>query len=117
MKRDALLSFGGLASALGVFASWLCCFLPFSLGAAGVGAAALGSRLEPYRPWLTGASLGFLGVAFYQAYRPPRACAVDEPCAQPAGRKRQRLVLWVVLAVTLALMTFPYWASLYYTLN
>lgn len=117
MKRDAVLSLGGLASALGVFASWLCCFVPFTLGAAGVGAAALGSRLEPYRPWLTAGSIGFLGVAFYQAYRPRRECAVDEPCAQPEGRRRQRLALWLVLLVALILMTFPYWAGLYYILN
>jgi mercuric ion transport protein len=114
MKRNALLSLGGLTSAIGVFASWLCCLLPVTLGATGVGVAALGSRLEPYRPWLTGATVGFLGLAFYQAYRPRRECAPEEPCATPPGRKRQRLALWLVFIVAVILMTFPYWVGFYY---
>ncbi|HEX3554027.1 MAG TPA: mercuric transporter MerT family protein [Thermoanaerobaculia bacterium] len=117
MRKNVVWSLGGLVSAFGVFASWLCCLLPFTLGAAGVGVAAVGSRLEPYRPWLTGASIGFLGLAFYQAYRPRRACEADKLCAAPAGQKRQRLTLWVVLLIAVTLMAYPYLVGLYYSLK
>ena len=32
-------------------------------------------------------------------------------CAVPSARRRFRIVLWVVTAVALALVTFPYYAS------
>jgi mercuric ion transport protein len=117
MSKNVAWSLGGLASAFGVFASWLCCLLPVTLGTAGVGVAAFGSRLEPYRPWLTGASFVFLGFAFYQAYRPRRACEADKPCAAPAGQRRQRLTLWVVSLIAVILMAYPYLVGLYYTLK
>src|SRR6476659_4727796 len=89
-KGSIWLSAGALVSALGVFASWLCCLFPLALGALGMGASALGSRLEPFRPYLLALTAVFLGAGFYQAYkRSPQSCADDKICARPKGRRIQ----------------------------
>ena len=72
--------------------------------------AALGAKLAPFRPWLAGLTVVFLGVAFYQAYKPVE-CEPGEACAIPASRRRHRIVLWIVALVALALMAFPYYVS------
>jgi mercuric ion transport protein len=108
------MTLGALLSALGVFASWLCCLLPLTLGAAGVGASALGSRLQPYRPVFAAFTVVLLAGAFYQAYRPrSEACAAEAVCARPHGRRAQRLAVWLAALLAVLLMTAPYWLSLY----
>lgn len=90
----------------------LCCILPVVVVLLGVGSAALGAFFEPFRPYLVGLTFVFLGVAFYQAYRPAGTrCAPGEACAVPENRKTQRLILWVVAAVVLALVAFPYYVA------
>jgi mercuric ion transport protein len=104
------LNTGALLSAAGVSLSWFCC-LP--LGLFGVGAAAFGVALAPWRPYLLGVAAVFLSLAFYQAYKPePKEdCESGSECAAPARRRRQRLVVWIVTLLTLALATTSYWAS------
>ncbi|MBP9826716.1 MAG: hypothetical protein KBF21_20985 [Thermoanaerobaculia bacterium] len=67
-------------------------------------------RLEPLRPYLLATTVLLLGFAVYRAYQ-PLECAPGEACAVPPARRRFRIVLWVVTAVALALVTFPYYAS------
>ena len=98
---------GALVSALGASA---CCILPVAVALLGVGSAALAARLEPLRPYLLATTVLLLGFAVYRAYR-PLECAPGEACAVPSARRRFRIVLWVVTAVALALVTFPYYAS------
>jgi len=112
VKKDLLLPVGILASAAGVFASWLCCLLPVTLGAMGVGSAALGSRLEPYRPLFFIMTCLLLAVAFYRVYRPARQDC--ETCTPPGVRRRQRIMVWIVAVVALTLMTSPYWIGIVY---
>lgn len=112
MKKDLLLPVGILASAAGVFASWLCCLLPVTLGVMGVGSAALGSRLEPYRPLFFVMTGLLLAVGFYRVYRPSRQDCED--CIPPRVRRRQRLVFWIVAFMALTLTTLPYWIGLVY---
>ena len=98
---------GALVAAAGAS---VCCVLPVVVALAGVGSAALGATFEPYRPYLTGATLLLLGFAFYRAYRPDQTeCAEGESCAVPNNRRRQRLLLWIVSAVAILLLTFPYY--------
>lgn len=105
------LGVGALGSAVGVFASWLCCLFPLSMGVAGA-AAAVGSRIEPFRPLLSALTVGFLAVAFYRAYRRPKGqCEEGEVCRRPRGRRLQRTLLWVVAALALTLLLAPYWAG------
>lgn len=112
--RSVWLSLGALGTALGVFASWLCCLFPLALGALGMGASALGSRLEPYRPYLLALTAVFLGAGFYQAYkRPSQDCADDKICAKPKGRRIQRTMLWIITILAAILVSAPYWAGIY----
>lgn len=113
-RRDVLLGLGALLPAAGVFASWLCCLLPVSLGVAGAGASAFGARIEPLRPYFVGITFVLLGLAFFQAYRPVReSCADGRVCARPGGRRVQRIALWVFTFIALLLMGAPYWMGLY----
>lgn len=107
VKKHQLL---GAGAVLAAFGASLCCTLPIAVALLGVGSAALGAQLEPYRPWLAGLTFVFLGFAFYQAYKPVE-CEPGEACAIPASRRRHRIVLWIVALVALALMAFPYYAS------
>ena len=104
---NTLLSAGAVLAAFGAS---LCCILPVAVALLGVGSAALGARLEPWRPYFAGATVLLLGFAFYRAYQPPR-CAAGETCAVPAGRRRNRVTLWLVAVVAFALMAFPYYAG------
>ncbi len=100
------LTAGVVVAALGAS---LCCVLPVAVALAGVGSAALGAVFEPIRPYLTAVTLLLLGFAFYRTYRPQKAeCAPGETCAVPENRRRQRMLLWIVTPVALALLSFPY---------
>lgn len=102
----------GMGTVLAAFGASLCCILPVAVAVLGIGSAALGAKLEPLRPYLVGLTLVFWGVAFYQVYKPAETeCAPGKSCAVPANRRRQRLLLWVVAGVALALITFPYYAN------
>ena len=105
-KKNMFLNAGAVLAALGAS---LCCILPVAVAVLGVGSAALGAKLEPFRPWLAGLTVIFLGFAFYQAYKPVE-CEPGEACAVPS-RRRHRLALWMVAVVAVALMAFPYYSS------
>jgi mercuric ion transport protein len=79
-----------------------------------VGASALGTRLEPYRPYLLALTVVFLGAGFYQVYkRSPQDCADDKVCSRPKGRRIQLTVLWIITALAAILVSAPYWAGIY----
>ena len=101
------LSLGATLAAIGAS---LCCVLPVVVAFAGVGSAALGALFEPYRPYLIAVTVLLLGFAFYRAYKPQETeCAPGATCAVPENRRQQRILLWIVTAVALALLTFPYY--------
>ncbi|MBI4363847.1 MAG: cation transporter [Candidatus Latescibacteria bacterium] len=110
MKDRSVLAGSLLA---GLLAS-ACCIGPLVLGVLGLGSLGLGAALEPYRPWFLGVTAVFLAIGFYLAYRPrPEAsCAPGEACAtRPAGRRNQRLILWIVTALTIGVATYPNWGA------
>lgn len=102
---------GGVVSAFGASA---CCFGPLllvTLGASGAWAARL-RVLEPLQPLFLGATVVFLGFAFFRLYVRPRACAPDGSCAQPGVLHRQRILFWAVVAVAAVMNIFPLFAPL-----
>ncbi len=103
----------GLGAVLSALAASICCVGPLVLVALGAGGA-WASRLavlEPYRPLFIGVTLALLGLSFYRAYGKPRAsCAADGACAVPKSQRVTRAVLWVVTALVVALLAFPYFA-------
>ena len=91
-----------------------CCIGPLVLGVLGLGSLGLGAALEPYRPWFLGVTAVFLAIGYYLAYRPrPEAsCAPGEACAtKPASRRNQRIILWIVTALTIGVATYPIWGA------
>ncbi len=89
-----------------------CCVGPLLLLGLGVSGAWVSTLtvLEPIRPLFSVLALGFLGFAFYRAYRRPAAeqCADGNDCARPQSRMFTRITLWVVAVAVLGLLAFPY---------
>jgi mercuric ion transport protein len=100
-----------VGAVLSALAASICCIGPLALLASGVGGAwASGLQfLEPYRPIFVAATLGFVGFAFYRAYRTSAggACA-DGSCTVPRAVRASRIALWIVTPIILALLAFPY---------
>lgn len=103
----------GVAAAVGAS---VCCVGPLLLLALGVSGAWIGSltEFEPYRPYLIGLTLVFLGMSFRKLYLVPQACAPGTLCADPQSLRRQRLVFWVVCLLLLALIAVPWVAPFLY---
>lgn len=112
MRIDSLLAGGALA---GVGAS-LCCVGPLALVSAGVSGAWISNLtlLEPYRWIFAALALGFMGYAWRQIYRAPAAaqCAPGAACALPETNRAYRVLFWIVTALVLAGLSFPYFAPL-----
>ena len=96
------------ATLLSAAAASLCCILPLAVALLGVGSAAFGAWLQPWRPLFLGVAVVFLGIAFYQVYRPVE-CGPDEACAVGTSRRRQRIFLWIVAGLAMLLMAVPYY--------
>ena len=100
---------GSLISALLSFLPLSCCIFPVAFSFLGAGGLAFAMSLMPYRSYFVALTLLFLGGGFYFAYRPEKVwCAPGTACGSPRSRKLQRVSLWVVTALTLLLLAFPY---------
>ena len=100
---------GAVTAAVG---SALCCAGPVvtvSLGVSGAGLAAF----EPYRPYFLALTAGFLLLGFWLLHREEKAaCEPGKPCADPAVRRRMKIMLWTATAVAVLFATFPSWQGL-----
>ena len=105
-----------LASALAAIGASLCCVAPLVLVSLGLGGAWMSTltELEPYRPIFVVLTLGLLALAWVKLVRQPVACDSGRACADGAVQRRQRLIFWTVAALLLLLLTFPWYASLFY---
>ena len=109
--KTALPGLGGVAAA---GASALCCAGPLLAVAVGVSGAGFASTFEPLRPWFLGATALFLLLGFWLLGREEKkACEPGKPCADPAARRRMRIMLWVATAVSVVFATFPRWQGLF----
>src|SRR2546427_8214319 len=103
--RGALVA-GGLAALL----ASTCCLGPLVLVALGIGGAWVGNltALEPYRPLFLGAALMALFFAYRRIFRPAQDCKPGEVCAVPQVRRIHKVVFWIVAALVLVALAFPY---------
>lgn len=103
--RGALLA-GGLAAIL----ASTCCLGPLVLIALGFSGAWIGNLtvLEPYRPFFIGAALLALFFAYRRIFRPAQACKPGETCAIPQVRTTYKFIFWLVMALVLVALGFPY---------
>jgi mercuric ion transport protein len=109
--RGALFA-GGLAAIL----ASTCCLGPLALVTLGFSGAWIGNltALEPYRPILIGAALVAMFFAWRRIYRPAHACKPGEVCAIPQVRSAYKAVFWIVGALVLIALAFPYVLPLFY---
>lgn len=105
-----IMSGGAIGAAI---AASVCCIGPLALALLGLGGGALLLKFEPYRPAFLVVTGLILAGAFFVTYRRPPAeeCQPGAACANPASRKGQKLVLWIVSAIALLLATFPYYGK------
>lgn len=116
MGRDkqgtAALVAGGLAAIL----ASTCCLGPLVLVMLGISGAWIANltALEPYRPLFLGAAAIALLFAYRRIFRPAAACAPGEVCAMPRVNSAYRILFWIVAALALIALAFPYAAPLFY---
>lgn len=108
-SKVAVTSGGSLLTAMLSFLPLSCCVFPVAFSFLGASGLAFAMELMPYRPYFVALTMAFLVAGFYFAYRPQEMqCAPGTACATPKSRKLQRVSLWVVTILTLALLSFPY---------
>ncbi|PKH70386.1 mercuric transport protein [Stenotrophomonas sp. Betaine-02u-21] len=109
--RGALAT-GGVAAIL----ASACCLGPLVLVTLGFSGAWISNltALDPYRPIFIGAALVALFFAWRRIFRPVRVCAPDEACAAPQVRKAYKVLFWIVAALVLIALVFPYLMPLFY---
>ena len=105
-----------LTGALAAILASTCCLGPLALVALGVSGAWIGNLtvLEPYRPIFIGAALVALYFAGRRIFRPAQACQPGEVCATPQVRSTYKTIFWVVAALVLIALVFPYVLPLFY---
>jgi mercuric ion transport protein len=108
---------GLVGGALAGIGASLCCLGPLALVSLGVSGAWISNltQLQPYRWLFVIAALGFMGYAWKKIYRPPAAeCEPGSQCALRQANRLYRPVFWMVSALVLAAIVFPYFAPLFY---
>ena len=103
---------GGLAAIL----ASTCCLGPLVLVGLGLSGAWIGNLtlLEPYRPLFIAGSLVALFFAGRGIFRPAHACEPGEACAVPRTRRVYKILFWMVSALVLVALVYPYAAKLFY---
>lgn len=111
-NNRASLVAGGLAAIL----ASTCCLGPLLLVGIGFSGAWIGNLtvLEPYRPIFIGVALVALFFAARRIFRPARTCKPGEVCAVPRVRTTYKLVFWIVVALVVVALAFPYVLPLFY---
>lgn len=109
-SESVALTAGGIAALL----TGACCVAPLVLVSAGLGGAWLANfqLLEPYRPLFIALALVALGFAGWRIYRPAAECAPGHACAVPRIRHRYKIGFWIVAALLVGMLGFPYFAPL-----
>lgn len=107
-----VLAAGGLAALL----ASTCCLGPLVLVTLGISGAWIGnlSALEPYRPWFVGAALVALFFAYRRIFRPAQDCKPGEVCALPQVQRTYQVMFWIVVALVVIALAFPYVLPLFY---
>lgn len=103
---------GGLAAVL----ASVCCLGPLVLILLGVSGAWIGNltALEPFRPWLIGAAVVALFFAHRSIFRVKANCEPGEVCAVSHVKRIYKTLFWLVAALVVIAMAFPYVLPLFY---
>lgn len=110
---------GGLAalSVVGAFLASACCIVPLVLVTLGVSGAWIGNltMLEPYKPYISAATVVPLGFGFWQVYfKAKPACEPGSYCARPHSSVIAKTALWAATILIALAVTIGWWAPLFY---
>lgn len=97
-------------SVISAFIASACCVGPLVFALLGIGGAGFLVKLEPYRPYFTGATVLLLGTGFLLSYRQPKPAADCEVCEVPRVQKAGRAMLWIATVLVAGFLAFPYLA-------
>jgi mercuric ion transport protein len=97
-------------------ATSLCCITPIFALLAGLGGIASSfSWLEPFRPYCIAITAIFLGIAFYQAYKPQKKeCGEGESCSiEKKSFFYSKGFLWTITIFCIVILAFPYYSGIF----
>ena len=105
-----------VAGGLAAFLATTCCLGPLVLVTLGVSGAWISNltMLEPYRPLFIGTALVAMFFAYQRIFRPAQDCKPGEVCAIPQVRRSYQVVFWLVTALVVVALAFPYVLPLFY---
>ena len=66
------------------------------------------------RDLILGVALVAMGFAWRRIYRPAQQCKPGQACAIPQVRSTYKAVFWIVAALVLIALAFPYVLPLFY---
>lgn len=97
------------AGAAAVAAS-VCCVVPLVLVLSGISGAWIASLavFDPWRSWLSIATLACLSIAFRMLYGPATRGGAEGACVAPHLLRRRRRALLVATLLIALLLLFPY---------
>lgn len=94
-------------SVLAAFLASACCIGPVVFGLLGLTGVGFIAKFEAYRPYLIIITIVLIGVGFYFTYRKKADCDLDRVCANPRADRINKIVLWCVTAIAVALLFAP----------
>jgi len=103
---------GGVAAIL----ASTCCLGPLLLVMLGVSGAWIGKLrvMEPYNHYFIAVALVAMVFAYRRIYRPAQDCKPGEVCAIPQVRESYKIIFWVVAALILLALGYPYVIPYFY---
>jgi mercuric ion transport protein len=112
MEQDKLTKTTLLGGALAAIAASACCLGPLVLVSIGISGAWISNLtiLEPFRPYFVAIALICMVVAYRKIYGAPTSnqCEPGTLCASPRTTHVYRGLSWIVSALVLIALTYPY---------
>ena len=107
-----------VGGALAAIVASVCCLGPLVLVTVGISGAWISNLVafEPYRPYAIAVALVCMVFAYRKIYAAPapEACEPGTLCAVPETRRVYRVMFWVVSAIVVVALIFPYAARFFY---
>lgn len=114
-RTEKLTLIGGVLAAI---VASICCLGPLVLVTVGISGAWISNlaAFEPYRPISIGVAIVFMALAYRRIYgvAAPETCEPGTLCAMPQTNRAYKIMFWVVSALVLLALVFPYFAPLFY---
>lgn len=105
MEKTSLSTVGGIITAI---VASLCCIGPVLVALIGIGSVGAFAVFENYRPYLIGATILLLGIAFFFVYRKREVTCEDGSCKIQDAGKWNKVGVWSATFLAAIAIAFPY---------